>query len=47
MAVMAIADRLGRLPHEVREMPVTDFVTLCAFYEIREEERAARTARGG
>ena len=42
---MFLADQLGRFPHEVREIPLEDFVSLLAFYQIQQEERAARTAR--
>ena len=38
MNICALADRLHRLPHEVRQMPVADYVRLLAYFRIKERE---------
>lgn len=37
--IFALADRLGKLPDEIREMSVEDFITFGAYLEILEEAR--------
>ncbi len=39
MNAYTIADQLNKFPHEVEELPATEFNRLIAFYSIKEKER--------
>lgn len=34
ISVYVLADRLHKLPHEIREMPYRDLVHMAAFYKV-------------
>lgn len=38
--IFALADRLGKLPDEIRELSVEDFIAFGAYFEIRKDHDA-------
>ncbi|MEQ3631572.1 MAG: hypothetical protein ABNG97_09720 [Sulfitobacter sp.] len=38
--IFVLADRLGKFPDEIRDMPIEDFIAFGAYLEILEENRA-------
>jgi len=43
MMVFALADKLGKFPHEVQEIPITDLYHMYAYYKIQEKEYDKRS----